>query len=160
MPYFDLPFWHQAGTPRFDPMNLCSIWHYFEDLELLLVKHKVLSDAEKKQAAVNYLDIEVECLWKFVLSFSDPIHSYEDFKAEIIRMYPKVSVEHLYTIFALNLLISNCACSLIQSAKELGKYHQDFHTLAHNLVKLNCIGVPDQGQYFLAVFEPILASTV
>ncbi len=75
-------------------------------------------------------------------------------------MYPEVSAEHLYTISALNQLISNHAHSLIWSEKELGKYYQDFRTLAHNLVKLNCIRVPEQGQYFLAGFKPILASAV
>jgi len=123
MPYFDLPFRRQVGAPRFDPANLCSIWHYFKDLELLLVKHKVSSDAEKKQAAVNYLDLEVECLWKLALLFSDPTCPYEDFKVEIIGMYPEVSAEHLYTISTLNQLISDCTRSPIRSAKELGKYH-------------------------------------
>ncbi len=75
-------------------------------------------------------------------------------------MYPEVSAERLYTISTLNRLISDCTCSPIQSAKELGKYHRDFCTLAHNLVKLNRIRVPEQGQYFLAGFKPILASTV
>lgn len=109
MPFSDLPFRREASAPRFDPADPCSIWHYFEDLDLLFVRHQVLDDSEKKRAAVNYPATETKHLWKCALSFSDPARSYEDFKAEVIGLYPEASAAVQYTVPSLQQLVSDQA---------------------------------------------------
>ena len=77
MPYHDLPFWHKAQASEFDFEDPCSLWHYFKNLDLLFVRHQVLNSSKKKQAAVQYPELEVEHLWKSTLSYSDPAQPYK-----------------------------------------------------------------------------------
>jgi len=98
MPLSDMPYWREQAAPKFNAANPCSIQSYFEDLDVLFIRHQVSDSSEKKRTAVRYTNIETECLWKSALSFSDPACSYEDFTAEIIGMYPEASAEHQYTI--------------------------------------------------------------
>jgi hypothetical protein len=157
MPYSDLPFRREASAPRFDPADPCSIGQYFEDLDLLFVRHQVSDDSEKKRAAVKYTDITTECLWKYTLSFGNPARSYEDFKAEVIRMYPEASAAQQYTISGLQQLVSGQARTQIRSERELGIYYREFRLISHNLITLRRIGWQEQAHHFLAGFEPCLA---
>ena len=93
MPYLDLPFRREESAPKFNEAEPCSIWSYFDDLDLLFIRHQVSDDSERKQASVKYTAIEVERLWKSSPSFSDPACSYEDFKAEVFQLYPEASAE-------------------------------------------------------------------
>jgi len=98
MPLLDMPCQHEWSAPKFDAVDPCSIQSYFDNLDVLFIRHQVLDSSEKKCAAVRYTDIETERLWKLVLSFSNRACSYEEFIAEIIGMYPEASAEHQYTI--------------------------------------------------------------
>ncbi len=160
MPLSDMPYRHKRAAPKFDTANPCSIQSYFEDLDVLFIRHQVLDSSEKKHTAVRYTDIETEHLWKSALSFSDPACSYEDFTAEIIGMYPKASAEHQYTIPRLQRLVSDQARTLIQSEKELTNYYHQSHIISYNLITMHCIGVLEQAHHFLAGFEPSLASDI
>ncbi|SRR6266404_5320889 len=128
MPYLDMPGQHEWSAPKFDAVDPCSIQSYFEDLDLLFLRHQVLDSLEKKRLAVRYTDIETECLWKSALSFSNPARTYEDFTAEIIGMYPEASAEHQYTIPRLQRLVSDHTHTPIQSEKELTSYYHCYDT--------------------------------
>ncbi len=160
MPFSDMPYQREQAAPKFDTADPCSIQSYFEDLDVLFIRHQVSDSSKKKHAAARYTNIKVERLWKSVLSFSDPAHSYEDFTAEIIGMYPEASVEHQYTIPRLQRLVSDHACTPIRSEKELTSYYHQFHILLYNLITMHHIGVLEQARHFLAGFEPSLASDI
>jgi hypothetical protein len=64
------------------------------------------------------------------------------------------------TVPSLQQLVSNRARIQIRSVQELGKYYREFRLISHNLIKLRRIGVQEQGQHFLAGFEPCLASEI
>ena len=160
MPYLDLPFRREASAPRFDPADPSSIRQYFADLDLLFDKHQVSDISDRKKAAVNYTDITTERLWKSGVSYSDQAHSYEDFKAEVIQLYPEALEDHQYTIFSLKRLISDRAQTEIRSERELGEYYRGFRLISHHLITKRRLGVPEQGHHFLAGFKPGLASAV
>ena len=101
MPYLDLPSRREKSAPILNTADHRTIFHYFEDLELLFIRHLITDDSEKKRAAVNYPDVEVEHLWKCPKSFSDPARSYEEFKADVIRIYPELLEARQYTISTL-----------------------------------------------------------
>jgi hypothetical protein len=129
MPYYHLPGRREESAPVFDPADPLTIWQYFEEVDLLCLKHQVSDDAEKKQAATRYLGTEVALLWKYALSYSDLAHSYEDFKAEVIQMYPEVLPVHRYTLSGLWQLVSDRACTQICSVQELSAYHREFRLI-------------------------------
>ena len=160
MPFPDLPFRREARAPRFDPDDPNSIWRYFEDLDLLFIRHQVSDDSEKKRASVNYPDIETARLWQTTLTFGDPARAYDDFKAEVIRLYPEVSATRKYTILSLQRLVSDRARTEISSVQELGEYYREFRRVSHHLVETGRIGILEQSRHFLDSFEPRLASDI
>ncbi len=155
-----MPYRCEWAALKFNAANPCSIQSYFEDLNVLFIRHQVSDSSEKKRTAVRYTNIEVERLWKLALSFSDPACSYEDFTAEIIGMYPEASAEHQYTIPQLQQLVSDHAHTPIQLEKELTDYYHQFRIISYNLITMCHIGVLEQVRHFLAGFEPSLASDI
>jgi hypothetical protein len=160
MPYFDLPFRREASAPIFDAADPRSILRYFEDLDLLFVRHQVSDDSEKKQAAVNYPAVEVERLWESAFSFADTARSYEDFKAEVIQLYPEASPIHQYSISGLQQLVLDRARAPIRSEQELTRYYQEFRLISHNLITMRRIGVQEQAHHFIAGLEHGMASDI
>ena len=160
MPYCDLPFRREGSAPIFDPADPCSIWRYFEDLDILFIRHHVSDDSEKKKAAVKYPATKVERLWNSTHSFRNPACSYGDFKAEVIQLYPEVSEVRQYTNYDLERFVSNCARTQIYSVQEFGTYYRGFLLISRYLVNMGRIGVQEEARYFLAGFERSLASDI
>jgi len=152
-----MPFRHKRSAPT-DLTDPCLIFRYFEDLEILFAKHNISNPQEKKQAAVYYLSVKVEALWKTTLMFSDPAYSYKDFKAKIIALYLEAKPQHM--LEELEKLVADCAHTLICSREELGEYNHNFLLVSHFLISKNRISWIDQSRYFLASFEPILAMAI
>ena len=97
---------------------------------------------------------------KECISFSDPAHSYEDFKAEVIHLYPEALTAQQYNIYSLQQLISDHTCIQIHLEGKLSKYYQEFCLISHNLTTMHRIGMQEHARHFLASFKPCLASRI
>ena len=160
MPFQDLPCRHKRSTPVFDTSVPAKIEHYFSDLEFLFLKNHILADQEKKCTAVRYTSIAVEQLWRTACAFCDTVSSYEDFKAEIITLYPEAIVAYLYTHAKFNNLVSNRAHMLICSETELGEFYHKFLLTLHFLITKGRLGMPEQSHAFLGSLGLCLAIAV
>jgi hypothetical protein len=160
MPFQDLPSWRKESAPIFDGSDPCEIECYFDDLEFLFLKHHISDDLEKKCTAVRYPGLAPEQLWKTMPAFSDHTHAYEDFKAEVIVLYPEATTEHEYTCAWFEQLVSDCACTPICSETELGEFYCAFLLTLCILISKGQLGVPEQARGFLASFEPHLGTAV
>ncbi len=161
MPFKDMPCRPEASAPILDLTHPLAILRYFNDLEFLFLKHCVSDAKEKKQAAVMYpSDVAVEALWKTAFAFSDPTCSYEDFKAEIIALYPEVTVAQELALDDLEKFVADRARSPICSEEELGEYHRHFLLVSRSLISKNRIDTNMQARCFLASFEPNLAAAI
>src|SRR6266404_8295750 len=160
MPFQDLPYRHEKRAPTFDDADPARIWQYFEDLELLFQKHSISDNAEKKKATVNYTSVTVERLWKYVPTFSNPMRSYEDFKEEIVKMYPEAIAARQPSFVDLEQLISHCIHTPISSVLELGKFYREFLGTSLDLMVKRHLDKHEQARHFLASFEPHLATPV
>jgi len=120
--------------PVLDLTDPCEIPCYFDDLEFLFLKHHISDAQEKKRAAVNYLSMAVEQLWKTAHTFGDPTRSYEDFKVEVIMLYPEVIAAQEYSLTDFDRLVANHARTPIHSEIELGAYYRDFLIISHFLI--------------------------
>ena len=69
MPYEDLPCRCERSVPTFNSSDPCEIERYFDDLEFLFLKHRISADQDKKLAAVQYLSIAAEQLWRTAHAF-------------------------------------------------------------------------------------------
>ena len=160
MPFQDLLYQHEDSTPQFDPADPSVIEHYFDDLKFLFIWHSISDHQEKKCAAVNYPCVVTEWLWKTAQTFSDPVRSYEDFKAEIIALYPEVTAAHEYTCRQFNQLVSDSACSPICSKAELGQYFHKFLLVSQFLISKGQLGTPEQSRTLMASFRPSLSIAI
>ncbi|KAH9027885.1 hypothetical protein EDB85DRAFT_2148244 [Lactarius pseudohatsudake] len=146
MPFQDLPHRREDSAPVLNLADPCEIWRYFDDLEFLFLKHRVSDNQEKKRAAVRYPSVAVERLWKTARAFGDPACSYEDFKAEVIALYPEAIAAQEHTLADLDML--------------LGAYYCEFLIISRFLIAKSRISAPTQARYLLASFEPRLATAI
>ena len=160
MPYFDLPFRRERSAPVLDASDTSAIWRYFEDLEVLFVRHRVSDDAEKKRAATRYPSIEVERLWQCARAFSDPARTYEDFKEEVIRMYPEISRDRMHTLADLEEAVGQAARKDIRSEEDLGAYYRHFLRISRYLIDRGRLAPIEQSRAFLRGFRPAPAAQV
>ncbi|KAH9009364.1 hypothetical protein EDB83DRAFT_2531287 [Lactarius deliciosus] len=160
MPFQDLPHRREDTAPILDLSDPCEIWRYFDDLEFLFLKHRVSDDQEKKRAAVNYPSVAVEQLWKTARAFGEPARSYEDFKAEVITLYPEAIAAQEHSIADLDRLVAHQARTPISSETELGAYYREFLLVSRFLIAKGRISVQAQARHLLASFEPRLATAV
>jgi hypothetical protein len=160
MPFQDLPSRREESTPIFDGSDPCEIERYFDDLEFLFLKHRISDDSEKKHAAVRYPGLAPEQLWKTAPAFSDPTCTYEEFKAEVIVLYPEATAEHEYTRARFEQLVSDRARTEIHSETELGEFYRAFLLTSRILISKGRLGVPEQAHGFLGSFEPRLGTAI
>ncbi|KAH8987276.1 hypothetical protein EDB92DRAFT_1772206, partial [Lactarius akahatsu] len=135
---------------------------YFEDLEFLFVKHRVSDQQEKKKTAVTgiYPDVGVAILWESVSQFNNPDYSYDDFKAEIIGLYPEAKAAMEYRPADLDRLVADRASTPICTVEELGVYYREFLLISRILIANNHHGSDKQleaHRFLLAGFGSNLA---
>ena len=98
MAFANLPARGERSAPTFDESQLEELERYFTDLQTLLDRFGVVDENERKLAALCYLKIHTEGLWKTTSAWLDPTKSYAEFKAEVFKLYPGVSGNRTYTI--------------------------------------------------------------
>lgn len=155
-----MPTHREDSAPIFDGSDPCEIERYFDDLEFLFLKHSISDSQEKKRAAVRYLSLAPEQLWRTTPAFSNPTRSYEDFKAEVLALYPEATGEHEYTRAAFKRLVTDRARTPIRSEMELGEFYHAFLLTSRTLISQGRLGVPEQRRALLASFEPHLGADV
>jgi hypothetical protein len=160
MPFQDLPSQRKESVPHFDGSDPCEIGCYFDDLEFLFLRHHISDDQEKKCAAVRYTSWALEKLWWSMLTFSKHVCSYEDFKVEVITLYPEANAEHKYTLTGLAQLVSDRTRTPVHSEQELGEFYCLFLLALHFLITKGRLSTQDQGRAFLASFEPRLGTMI
>ena len=119
-----------------------------------------MADQEKKHAAVQYPSVAAKQLWRTAHAFRNTMCLYEDFKVEILVLYPEAIVTHSYTLAEIYRLISNHVHSLIHSETELREFYCEFLLVSHFLISKGHIGTPEQLCAFSDSLGPRLAIAV
>jgi hypothetical protein len=104
-PSANLPGRSERSAPSFDDSQPEGLERYFADLQVLFNRYAVVDDQERKQAALKYLKIRTESLWKTTKAWNNPAMTYEEFKAEIFTLYPGAMGDRTYMIQDLDMLI-------------------------------------------------------
>ena len=144
MPLADLPARSERLAPSFDDNQPEELERYFADLETLLDHHTVNADQEKKQAVLKYLKIWTENLWKMMEAWTDPMKTYEEFKAEVFKLYLGSSSDRTYTMQDLDLIIGHYAWIGILTSTDLGEYYRRFLLISRYLISKNCLSTQEQ----------------
>jgi hypothetical protein len=160
MPLADLPTRRERSAPFFDdsqPKELApQLERYFADLQALLNRYSVADENQRKQAAVGYLRVQTEALWKTTEAWADQSKTYAQFKSEVFKFYPGASGDQTYRIWDLEMVIGHFAQANIQSMADLGEYHRRFRLISHYLIGKGRLSTQEQSRAFFRGFQPHL----
>ena len=106
-PLSNLPGRSEHLVPSFNDSQPEELEQYFEDLQALLDQYTVVDDQKQKQAALKYLKIWTEKLWKMTDAWLDPTKTYDKFKTEVFALYPGAIGDRTYTLQDLDTLIGH-----------------------------------------------------
>ena len=156
MPLANMPGRSERSAPSFDDSQPEELERYFADLELLLDRHIVTDNQDRKQAALKYLKYRTESLWKTAEAWADVTKTYDDFKAEIAKLYPGSSSDRTYTMGDLDMVIGQYARIGIQSSTDLGEYYRRFILISRYLISKNRLSTQEQSRTFFRGLQPHL----
>jgi hypothetical protein len=158
-PLTNLPGRSKRSAPSFNE-EPALLEGYFEDLQLLFDRYGVANDNDKKQAAIKYLKIQTKNLWKTTDSWTDNTKTYDQFKDEIITLYPGATGDQTYMIQDLDLVIGHYAQTGILSSVDLEEYHRRFILISRYLIGKRRLSTQEQSRSFFRGLQPQLEAQV
>ncbi|RPD76730.1 hypothetical protein L226DRAFT_569944 [Lentinus tigrinus ALCF2SS1-7] len=90
-----MPLSNERGTPQWSSTSREGVERYFRDLERVMAKHQVADEAEKKEAALTYVPIDVAKRWESLPQYSAA--DYDGFKTTILGFYLSADAKHKFT---------------------------------------------------------------
>ena len=152
----DMPARGERSAPFFDDTQPEELSRYFADLQFLLNRFQVVDENERKQAAVKYLKIQTESLWKTTAAWLDPAATFNAFKTEVFRLYPGATSDWTWSIQDLDLLIGQTSHVGILTTADLGEYFRQFLLISRYLISMNRLSTHEQSRSFFRGLQPSL----
>jgi hypothetical protein len=143
-------------APKFDSRRPKHLKRYFEDLDYLLLKCSISSDATKKQFTIHYVDLETFDLWESLSSYSSG--PYTQFVSDIFDLYPDLELK--WSIPDLDALLATTLDSGIHSLDDLGSYYRSFLSITTFLCSKHMFSKTEQSRAFVRGFQPDLWSRI
>jgi hypothetical protein len=160
MPAADLPGRGERSAPNFDKARPEELGRFFAEVEDLFDKHNVVDNTERKQGAVKYIKVIIARLWKTAEAWANNTKTYEEFKAEIIGLYPGASDDVVYTIQDLDKIIDEYVRIGLLTTTELGDYYRQFLLVLCYLISKNRFTKSEQSRAFMRGFQLDLARDI
>ena len=159
-PFATLPGRSERSEPSFDDTQPEELERYFEDLQALLNRYAVVDEQERKQAALKYLKIRTEQLWKMTEAWGDHTKTYDDFKSEVFALYPGATGDRTFTLQDLDTLIGHWARIGVITSTDLGEYYRKFLLISRYLIGKRRLSTQEQSRTFLRGLQPQLEAKV
>ena len=156
MPLADLPTRREESAPSFLNDQPEELVRYFDDLNILFIRHNVTDQQDCKQAACMYTSIRTEQLWKTTAAWLDQAQTYEDFKTEVLKLYPGALGDRTHTLQELEWTVERYVRIGIQSAAELGEYYRQYLLITRYLIAKNSMSTLEQSRGFFRSLQPTL----
>ncbi|KZT24423.1 hypothetical protein NEOLEDRAFT_1067663, partial [Neolentinus lepideus HHB14362 ss-1] len=147
-----LPSRRDKVAPIFDPAQPRTLIRYFEDLGDLFMAHQVTMDDAKKAAALKYVPMAVEDLWKTLPEYRTE-HTYGTFIAAAKKLYPAVSEDRRYTVGDLDRLTGERARIGVHTLADLGAYYREFILITRFLIAKDLLSTREQNRAFESGFQ-------
>ncbi|EIN13452.1 hypothetical protein PUNSTDRAFT_58018, partial [Punctularia strigosozonata HHB-11173 SS5] len=128
-----MPARHDRSAPTFKTPN--DLPGYIDELERLFVEHGVTDNRDKVNASLRYLPHLETRVWKSVKAYKDQTKTWDEFKADVIKLYPGSAMEGQTTRGDLDTLVKARAASPITTRAELGAFNRQFKVLADDLLE-------------------------
>ncbi|KZT22797.1 hypothetical protein NEOLEDRAFT_1180548 [Neolentinus lepideus HHB14362 ss-1] len=157
-----LPSRRDKATPIFDPKNPQSLLRYLEDLEDLFKAHPTLitNEADKKCAAVKYVPMHQEEMWKGLPEYKDAAKTYEAFVTALKMLYPAVHEDQRYSVGDMDRLVGERVRIGIHNLADLSTFYCEFLLIMHFLHCRDLISEHKQNRAFQHAFSQDLWTKV
>ena len=156
MPLADLPARREESAPSFLNDQPEELVRYFDDLDILFIRHNVTDQQDCKRAACMYTSIRTEQLWKTTAAWLDQAQTYEDFKTEVLKLYPGMLGSRAHTIQELIWTVERYAHVGIESVAKLSEYYRQYLLITRYLIAKGSISTLEQSRGFLQGLQPSL----
>ena len=133
-----------------------TLIRFFRELEALFTKAGITAETDKKEMAVQYVDMEVEDIWSAYPEFKDKNKAYTEFKNAVIDHYPEASGEFLYSLHDIDMLIGERFRIGIRTLNDLIQFHNQFEAITSWLIDQNHIDLKERDRAYVGAFQPQL----
>jgi hypothetical protein len=137
------------NAPWFDSKKPHELRRYFSDLEFLFGCSAVTDDTEKKKHATRFLSVEDQEIWEALASFTNAAKTYDEFKAEALKLYAGNDEDRRFSLADLDALIGQYSRVGILSSKDLTTFHRQFLRISTYLIVKNRLSISEQSRSFL-----------
>ncbi|RPD69225.1 hypothetical protein L226DRAFT_526689, partial [Lentinus tigrinus ALCF2SS1-7] len=127
-----MPLSNERGTPQWSSTSREGVERYFRDLERVMAKHQVADEAEKKEAALTYVPIDVAKRWESLPEYSAA--DYDGFKTTILGFYLGADAKHKFTVREFDEIVSRRVRTGISSLSEYMEFYGEFYPVARYLM--------------------------
>ena len=114
----------------------------------------MISEAEKKEMVLRYVELELEEVWGRYPDFKDQTKTYNDFKDAILVHYPESSGKFLFSLSDIDILVGNRFHNSIRTLKDLTDYYNRFEAISLWLLEKGHIEKLWQAQAYAQAFQP------
>ncbi|KAJ7340893.1 hypothetical protein DFH08DRAFT_925334 [Mycena albidolilacea] len=126
---------------------------YFSDLEYHFTRSSVADSTEKKKHATRFLDVDDQEVWEALEEFK-PAHSYNDFKAAVLKLYPGNDSDRRYSLADLDSLVGQYARVGILSKGDYSEFYRQFLVITKYLIGRQRLSLTEQSGAFRRAIAP------
>jgi hypothetical protein len=130
---FTMPMRTERSAPTFDPNEPHMLVRYFEDLDMLLARANIADIDQRMRYSRNYVLISVADLWE-VLSKADGQHTWEQYKAAVIALYPGIESGKRFSNADLDHIVANWSKRGIRTLGEWAEFYREFLQVSRYLL--------------------------
>lgn len=141
-----MPLSSDRHAPQFDPAQPRTLARYFQNLEALLGRAQIVTDAEKKSFAILYVPIDIADQWEALTDYADP-SSYADWKASVYKLYPGADSTVKYTRQGLMEYVQQWKVRRFRTIGDWAEFYRNFRTQSAWLISQSKISVIDQNRW-------------
>ena len=123
-----MPPRNNSTAPKWDESRPRELNQYFRELEYLLADCSIDDENQKKEYATRYLSYDTAETWLGLPEFND--HTYAEWKAAVLRLYPRAEESARYTLQDLERLVNQTFSTGITTLGHFSDYYRDFQCLA------------------------------
>ena len=155
-----MPNFGERAAPVFNQAKPRELPRYFKALERLFARAGITADADKKEDAIQYVDYEVEQIWKTFPEYANPQASYAAFKAAVIAHYPDATGDFVYSVTELDAHIKKHREDGIVTTDDLQEFHLKFLAITTWLIEKDQMGEFEQRRDYIRAFAQPLSGGI
>ena len=155
-----MPNFGERAAPIFNQAKPRELPRFFKALERLFARVGVTNDKDMKDDALQYVDFEVEQIWKTFPEYADPLKSYAAFKAAVMAHYPDATGDYVYSLSELEAHIAKHKGDGIVTTDDLQEFHLKFLAITTWLIEQDQMGEFEQRRDYIRAFVQPLSGGI